>query len=905
MTGSIPAAWPPQTARLRVGALTLDLRYRIVAHADGEAELTQRCFDLMLLFLAEPGVLHAREDIFRRVWPGVVVEDANLTTSVWMLRKALGAEAKHWLRTVAKRGYVFDPPVPVEAVVDMSPTELVPSAKTAAPRAPRRGLVRWFAAGALVCCAVAAAQWHARAPAPLRVVLVAAGDGGDSGARWPERLLVAWLDWKLRLTPSLRVLAPGDAEADDGARETAVLLSVDMPADAAASWRIRARFRGEAAVPDIVVASTPERLIADLDATSERVRVALAPTDAGAAWPALALDAAAAVQFVDATDARARHRWGAAALGFGAVAQRAPAFGLARVLHAEALAELGQQGAASDAWRGARAWLAALPAETTAPLAALGLAVAQRYDDAAAAYAALARERPADAFAFRYAAARNLRRAGRSDEALALLRSTSPTEPTLALVWRLERAIAELMTGAPHDVHASVADVERLGLRLGFAHERARAALIDAEAHAIAGDVPDAALFETAAQRFASVDDRLGALRARYLAATLGAGGDIERRLDELLAEAHAAGNVTAEIDALRRMAFFHYRAGDMAAYRARLAQAFDVAAAAGDRATRQALALDLAHQDLLRGDYAALDARLAQIRGEPAQGMTATWIGQIEAGMQFRRGQYAASLATVERTEAAFGDAPAPAMAAGLACARGAIALSRGESARARQAFASCGSRRLPHFELLAGIGEAELALQGGDPDAARRELAGVEARVRTLASTPDRWMLVLDLAPVFARSGDTVSARRLVLSLLPTLQQAGYAQLEADARTTLAESALADGDRDGARRELLLAQALAGADDWYGRRRLRTIAALLAPSTPETARALAALDADARERGDVLGELLAHSLLGRYGAAACDAQRHARLIAQSGMRGASDAWMLKPESGSPLAAQ
>lgn len=903
MTGSIPAAWPPQTTRLRVGALTLDLRYRRVAHADGESELTQRCFDLAQLFLAEPGVLHTREDIFRRVWPGVVVEDANLTTSIWMLRKALGDESRHWLRTIAKRGYVFDPPVPVEVVVDISPIELSAPVETAAPRAPLRRRARWFAAAALACCAVAAAQWHARAPAPLRVLLVAAGAGGDSASRWPERLLVAWIDWKLRLAPSLRVLAPGDAGADDGARETAVLLSVDMPADTAESWHIRARFRGEATAPDIVVASTPERLIADLDATSERVRAVLAPSDAGTVWPSLALDAAIAAQFVDAVDARARHRWGAAALGFGAVAQRAPGFGLARVLHAEALAELGQQSAALDAWRGAQAWLAALPGDATAPLAALGLAIAQRYDDAAAAYAALARERPVDASAFRYAAARSLRRAGRSDEALALLRGPAPSEPSLALVWRLERAIAELMTGAPHDVHASVADIERLGARLGFAHERARAALIDAEAHAIAGDAPDAALFETAAQRFASVDDRLGALRARYLAATFGVGGDIGRRLDELLAEARAAGNAAAEIDALRRMAFFHYRAGDMAAYRVRLAQAFDVAAAAGDRTARQTLALDLAHQDLLRGAYAALDGRLAQLRGESVQGMTATWLGQFEAGMQFRRGQYAQSVATVDRAEAAFGDAPAPAMAAGLACARGAVALARGESARARQAFASCGSRRLPHYELLAGIGEAELALQGGDPDAARRGLAGIEARLRTLASTPDRWMLALELAPVFARGGDTVSARRLVLPLLPTLERAGYAQLEADARTTLAESALADGDRDVARRELARAEALAGADDWYGRRRLRTVAALLAPTAPETAQALSALDADARERGDVLGELLAHSLLDRYGATACDTQRHSLLIAQSGMRGASDAWMLRPESGSPLA--
>lgn len=905
MTGPNPAAWPPQTTRVRVGSLTLDLRYRRVAHADGEAELTQRCYDLLRLFLAEPGVLHTREDIFRRVWSGVVVEDANLTTSVWMLRKAIGRDAKDWLRTVAKQGYVFDPPVPVEPIVDAAPADAAPVAVAATPRPARRRLTRWFAAAALAACAVATAHWHGREPAPLRVLLVTAGDdAAQREARWPERLLYTWLDWKLRQTPSVRVLASGDADGDT--RETAVLLSVDMPVDAATGWRIRARFRGEPALPDIIATTTPERLIADLDATSVRVHAALAPQSARDAWPALALDATAAAQFVDAAQARARHRWGVAAQGFAAVVQRAPDFGLARVLRAEALAELGQQGAAAEAWRGAHTWLAAVPRDAAAPLAALGLVVEQRYDEAAAAYVALADARPADAYALRYAAARNLRRAGRSDEALALLAGQTPTEPSVALVWRVERAALELLAGSLQAAHASVVDVEQLGERLGFAHERARAALIDAEAIAIAGDAPDAAQFETAAQRYASVDDRLGELRARFLAATFGASGDILRRLDELLAEAHAAGNVAVEIDALRRTAFFHYRAGDMAAYRTYLAQALDVAVAAGDRTWRQLLALDLAHQDLLRGDYAALDDRLALLRAGPAQGMAATWSGQFEAGMQYRRGQYDASLATVERTEAAYGATPAPAMAAGLACLRGAIALSRGESARARRAFDSCGSRQLPHFELLAGIGEAELLLQAGDADAARRRLAGVEARVRSLASTPDRWMLALDLAPVFARSGDTVSARRLVQPLLPALERAGYAQLEADARVTLAESALADGDQTGARRELARADTLVGADDWYGRRRLRTVAALLAPSGDATAKALAALDADARARGDVLGELLAHSLLERYGGnGACDVQRHAQLIAQSGLRGASDVWMLKPDAGAPLAAQ
>jgi DNA-binding winged helix-turn-helix (wHTH) protein len=82
--------WPAGTRRLRVHDVQIDLRYRRVIRPDQEAELPQRMFELLLVFLAEPQVLHNRSELFARVWPGVIVEDANLSQSVWMLRKALG-----------------------------------------------------------------------------------------------------------------------------------------------------------------------------------------------------------------------------------------------------------------------------------------------------------------------------------------------------------------------------------------------------------------------------------------------------------------------------------------------------------------------------------------------------------------------------------------------------------------------------------------------------------------------------------------------------------------------------------------------------------------------------------------------------------------------------------------------
>ena len=138
MRASAPATTPPGASQWRVGDLRIDLRYRRVIRPDQDIELPQRMFDLLLVFLSEPETLHTRSALFDRVWPGVIVEDANLSQSVWMLRKALGEERKHWIRTVTKSGYVFEPPTRVEAVevpaIDARPID-VESLDDSAPTA--------------------------------------------------------------------------------------------------------------------------------------------------------------------------------------------------------------------------------------------------------------------------------------------------------------------------------------------------------------------------------------------------------------------------------------------------------------------------------------------------------------------------------------------------------------------------------------------------------------------------------------------------------------------------------------------------------------------------------------------------------------------------------------------------
>lgn len=81
---------------------------------DGEpAVLGARAFDLLLCLIERRDRVASKEELLQLVWPGVVVEENNLTVQVSTLRKLLGSQA---VATVAGRGYRFTL-APSEAVV--------------------------------------------------------------------------------------------------------------------------------------------------------------------------------------------------------------------------------------------------------------------------------------------------------------------------------------------------------------------------------------------------------------------------------------------------------------------------------------------------------------------------------------------------------------------------------------------------------------------------------------------------------------------------------------------------------------------------------------------------------------------------------------------------------------------
>jgi DNA-binding response OmpR family regulator len=102
----LPAAAPGDTV-LRVGDVTLDARSRRVERDGRQIDLTAREFELLELFLREPGRVLSKESILDRLW-GYAFDDNLVEVYVGYLRRKLGEPPL--IHTLRGAGYVLREP---------------------------------------------------------------------------------------------------------------------------------------------------------------------------------------------------------------------------------------------------------------------------------------------------------------------------------------------------------------------------------------------------------------------------------------------------------------------------------------------------------------------------------------------------------------------------------------------------------------------------------------------------------------------------------------------------------------------------------------------------------------------------------------------------------------------------
>ena len=113
----MPSAWV-------FGEVEIRPAQRRVLRAGVPQALGGRAFDLLLALIERRGEVLSKDELMRQVWPGLIVEENNLTVHMSTLRKAIGPAA---ISTVPGRGYQFTAQVAALAAPDAAPMGNLPA----------------------------------------------------------------------------------------------------------------------------------------------------------------------------------------------------------------------------------------------------------------------------------------------------------------------------------------------------------------------------------------------------------------------------------------------------------------------------------------------------------------------------------------------------------------------------------------------------------------------------------------------------------------------------------------------------------------------------------------------------------------------------------------------------------
>lgn len=95
------------------GRFQLNVTQRTLLCEEKEIALTPKLFETLRLLVEHSGEVLERQELIQGVWGDTYVEEGNLSTNIYALRKALGDEraGAAYIATVPRRGYRFIAPV--------------------------------------------------------------------------------------------------------------------------------------------------------------------------------------------------------------------------------------------------------------------------------------------------------------------------------------------------------------------------------------------------------------------------------------------------------------------------------------------------------------------------------------------------------------------------------------------------------------------------------------------------------------------------------------------------------------------------------------------------------------------------------------------------------------------------
>ena len=171
------------------GAFTIDADRGVVLRAGEETRLRRQSFEVLVYLVERPGVLVTKDELVAAIWGNTPVTDNSLTQCLTEVRKALGDSEHEIVRTVVRRGYLFEPPTDDARTSDTS----------SRPRLASR--LAWTAAVLLFALAIVTA-----------IVTYVERDGAEPSLDQPIESITAAT---LEDSPSIAILRFENTSGDD------------------------------------------------------------------------------------------------------------------------------------------------------------------------------------------------------------------------------------------------------------------------------------------------------------------------------------------------------------------------------------------------------------------------------------------------------------------------------------------------------------------------------------------------------------------------------------------------------------------------------------------------------------------------------------------------------------------
>lgn len=191
-------------------SFSLDATAKVLLREGQPVTMTRKAVETLLVLAENAGQVVPKEDLLKAIWPDRVVDEANLTQNIAMVRKGLAVDrgSSAYIETFPGRGYrlvgpvELEVPLPISAVPSKEPEspvepEVPPvreAIKEPSARINRKGVLF----GLIVLVAVAIGIWSLLRRTPPRV---------EAEFRITPLTRLAGKEWQPALSPNGRMLA--------------------------------------------------------------------------------------------------------------------------------------------------------------------------------------------------------------------------------------------------------------------------------------------------------------------------------------------------------------------------------------------------------------------------------------------------------------------------------------------------------------------------------------------------------------------------------------------------------------------------------------------------------------------------------------------------------------------------